>query len=151
MKNLIKGLLIFLVIIMTSFVMFYFWGSSKGSPNSAYYKLVTFSGQSAGKKDTLSVMTYNIGYLSGLDNNTSVRTTYESNLENLNKAIEVINDLSPDFIGFQEIDFASHRSYYLNQFDSIAIHAGFYMGAIAVNWDKKYVPFPLYFINSEFP
>ena len=142
MKYLIKGLLIFLVLILSAFILFYFWGGSGAFRSSEYYRLVKFHDRPSQRKDTFSVMTYNIGYLSGLDNNTPVRTTYAMNLANLDRAVSVIKDLSPDFIGFQEIDFASHRSYYLNQFDSIGLLGDYAMGAIAVNWDKNFVPFP---------
>ena len=150
MKILLKGLLIFLIFILISFIGFYFWGGSGSYRPSDNYKLVTFSEDTTGKKDTLSVMTFNIGYLSGLANNNPVRTSFESNRANLDKAIDVIENLKPDFIAFQEIDFGSHRSYYLNQFDSIGIRCRYRMGAMAVNWDKNYVPFPYWPLSVQF-
>ncbi|MCS6833861.1 MAG: endonuclease/exonuclease/phosphatase family protein, partial [Flammeovirgaceae bacterium] len=59
-------------------------------------------------------------------------------------AIESFRSLNPHLIAFQEIDFASHRSYEVNQLEEIANALKFPYGAWAINWDKKYVPFPYF-------
>ncbi len=87
-------------------------------------------------------MTYNIGYLSGMTNNLPVKTTADFFDDNLRKVNRVFSIIQPDFIGFQEIDFCSKRSFYRNQLDSLAQHTSYGYAALAVNWDKNYVPFP---------
>ena len=142
MKYLKRIIYAFLTFLVFSFVIFYFWASSSFYSHSDYYKIVNFKKEDPVNKDTFSIMTYNIGYLSGLNNNLPFLTSQNTVISNLTKAINIISTLNPDFIGFQEIDFCSKRSHFTNQFDSIAKDAGFRMGAMAVNWDKRYVPFP---------
>ncbi len=142
MKYFIRGIFIFFATLIIAFIGFYFWAGSSFYPQSEYYKIVKFSNKEEIAGDTFSIMTYNIGYLSGIDNNLPTRTPRDTTLVHLNRTIQVLNTLRPDIIGFQEIDFYSHRSYFINQFDSIGQAAGFLNGAMAVNWDRKYVPFP---------
>lgn len=95
-----------------------------------------------GTTDTLTIVTYNIGYLSGLTNNQAVqrdRTLFDTNQQT---AIAALNSADADFIAFQEIDFDAKRSFYVDQVAAIAQQLGFMQGAIAINWNKRYVPFP---------
>ena len=92
--------------------------------------------------DTLTVVTYNIGYLSGLTNNQAVqrdRTLFDTNQQT---AIAALDAADADFMAFQEIDFDAKRSFYVDQVAAIAEALGFPQGAIAINWNKRYVPFP---------
>lgn len=92
--------------------------------------------------DTLSVMTYNIGYLSGMTNNQPVERDPELYRANLGNAIALLRDARPDIIGFQEIDFGADRSFGVHQLDTIARQLGYANAAQAVNWDVRYLPFP---------
>lgn len=142
MNYLIKIFFTLITALLLAFLVFYFWASSSFYPESDYYRIKHFHNAAYPEKDTFSVMTFNIGYLSGLNNNLPEKTSGDTVRAHLLKAVTVISELNPDFIGFQEIDYYSKRSAYLNQFDSIGERAGYYSGAMAVNWDKKYVPFP---------
>ena len=95
-------------------------------------------------------MTYNIGFLSGMTNNKAIDTDYDFYFDHLEKAIETIDDEDPDIIGFQEIDFASQRSFYMNQLDSIGLNLGYGYGAVSVNWDKNYIPFPYWPLSVQY-
>ena len=143
--------LIFLVLISSVIAAFYFWA---GSPNLKIhqYALVKSypTGSSLPGQDTLSIITFNIGYLSGMNNNLPVKPDEEFFRNNLDHAIEIFRERSPAFMGFQEIDYSSKRSFGMNQMDSIAYHAGFTFGAYVVNWDKRYVPFPYWPIRYHF-
>jgi endonuclease/exonuclease/phosphatase family metal-dependent hydrolase len=122
---------------------FYFWGSSPYFKETEYAGIIDYGfGQHNIDTDTFSVVTYNIGYLSGMNNNVSIRSDQSFYNQNLNKAKGFIKTCNPSFIGFQEIDYYSRRSYFIDQLDSIASYAGYGFGAAAINWDKKYVPFP---------
>ena len=131
--------------------LFYFWGSAAQHEVKEYDKIIVFqSDEQRSGNDTLSLLTYNLGYLSGMTNNLPVERTKELFTGNLAKTKILLSHLHPDFIGFQEIDFKADRSYKVNQLKSIATAAGYNFSAMAVNWDKTYVPFPYGWPNVHF-
>jgi endonuclease/exonuclease/phosphatase family metal-dependent hydrolase len=90
---------------------------------------------------TIQIMTYNLGYLSGMTNNQATQAGQQLFTNNLKKMISRLRENTPDIICFQEIDYESKRSYHLDQHDTIA--RLFYPWALkVVNWDKRFVPFP---------
>ncbi|MCP5109020.1 MAG: endonuclease/exonuclease/phosphatase, partial [bacterium] len=93
-------------------------------------------------RQTFTVMTYNIGYLSGMTNNRPIKTRKKLFEKNMATFLQLLEKNQPEFIAFQEIDFQSNRSYYVDQFQTILKKGGYKYGAKAVNWDKRYVPFP---------
>jgi len=139
---------ILLLVAILAFVVFYFWATSGTLPEEKLSEIITYSNSPAktpedkGDKEIFTVMTYNIGYLSGMLNNRPVRADKTFFEKNMAAFLHVLNDVQPDFIGFQEIDFHSHRSYYIDQLRTIAENAGYPYAAKAINWDKRYVPFP---------
>lgn len=140
MKTILKySTALLIVFVMT----FYFWGSSGNLSEEQLVEIIQYeSSNNSAEKDTFSIVTYNIGYLSGMTNNVAMERSEGFVADNLTKAQELINNYNPDFIGFQEIDFDSDRSYNVNQMEEIAKTNEYGYGAIAVNWDKNYVPFP---------
>ncbi len=151
MKLLTRFFLILLVIITGLIAAFYFWGQSANLEPTAYTGIESYPvKEKTTFPDTLSVMTYNIGYLSGMTNNLPVQPAPGLYSNHLDKAIQLIGGFSPDFVGFQEIDFNSKRSFYTNRMDSIAYSLNYGFGALAVNWDKKYVPFPYWPVKAHF-
>ncbi len=141
MKILKIGIQILLVLII-AFVLFFFWASSPNLEESEYAKLITPENAIAPENDSIfSIVTYNIGYLSGMTNNLSVETPKELFDSNLNKVLQETQTTSPDIIAFQEIDYNSSRSYHINQQNEIA-KLGYNYIAKAINWDETYVPFP---------
>jgi endonuclease/exonuclease/phosphatase family metal-dependent hydrolase len=147
MKKFVVGLFAFLIL---GIVVFYFWGSSGFNDPEDYDKLVTYSETEGTVGDTISVMTYNIGYLSGMTNNLPVDRDEQLFSQNLDKSIRLLELYNFDFIGLQEIDFNSSRSFQYNQMDSLGFSLDFHQGAYAVNWDKSYVPFPYFPITNHF-
>ena len=121
-----------------------FYGSSESLAPSQYVEIRMYHNRNQLKKDTFRVMTYNIGYLSGMTNNLPVKRERALFSKNLNSAAQLINTSKPDIIGFQEIDFNSDRTYGFNQLDSLAILCDYNHAASIINWDKKYVPFPFW-------
>lgn len=91
----------------------------------------------------LRIVTYNMGYLSGMTNNTPQRPSREFYANNEKRVITALRSLDADIVGFQEIDFGSDRSYHTHQAKMIC-DSLFAYGAFAVNWDKHYVPFPMW-------
>ncbi len=104
----------------------------------------------AARSDVFTVMTYNVGYLSGMSNNQAVAPDPALYAANLKQVERVMQALQPDVVGLQEVDFSSHRSQYVDQLDALAQAGGFAYGAKAVNWDKRYVPFPYWPYEAQF-
>lgn len=145
-----KKLLYVLLALIFAVVAFYFWGSSNNWSAEKYNQLQKFADKPATVTDTLSVMTYNIGWLSGMTNNLPVDRAASLYAENLKDALVFLEEYRSDIIGFQEIDVFAKRSFFYNQPDSLGIHLGYLNGALAVNWDKKYVPFPYWPLQYHF-
>lgn len=145
-----KKVLYSLAVLVFAFVAFYFWGSSNNWQKADYNQVKQFSEKSFSDTDTLSVMTYNIGWLSGMTNNLPVAREKSMYAQNLLTAVDVLGKYHPDIIGFQEIDIRAKRSFFYNQPDSLAKYLNYPNGALAVNWDKKYVPFPYWPIKYHF-
>lgn len=142
MRRFARILVVVLLLLVAASVIFYFWGSSTRMDPVDYHRVVTYASDPEAPKDTIKVMTYNIGFLSGMDNNLAVRTSAEVYADNLEQAKAFISQADADVVGFQEIDYGSHRSYYQQQLDALADAGGYAYGVQDVNWDRNYVPFP---------
>jgi len=149
MKTL-KIIILFILFLSLLVVVFYFFGKQAQHNESEYINVQTKNVQILPKNDTICVMTYNIGYLSGMTNNKPVSRSKQLILTNYDKAIEIFTKLNPDILAFQEIDFGSERTYHLDQFQLIFDTLDMKSAAKAVNWDKKYVPFPYWPIKYQF-
>ena len=68
---------------------------------------------------------------------------------NLQSVRAEIKKIDADILCFQEIDYESRRSFYVNQQDTIA-KLGYNSWFQAVNWDKTYVPFPYFPISVNY-
>lgn len=150
-----RGLIILGILItlpLVAIVIFYFWGSAKTSPQNE--ELMTYEGvtnlESESPDETYTVITYNIGYLSGLTNNLAVDRSQQLFENNLNTALNALKPLKPDIIGLQEVDINSHRSFGVNQVTELAQGLNLGYGAIAINWNKNYVPFPYLPFSAHF-
>lgn len=139
MKTL-KWLLIPVFILVIAFLIFYFWAS--GSSSTQKLILIHENTNKQVLSDSLfTLMTYNVGYLSGMTNNLATRPDENFFVGNLQKLEQHLRDSLPDLICFQEIDYNSKRSYHINLHDTLA--GMFYPWSVkAVNWDNNYVPFP---------
>lgn len=145
-----KKVLYVLLVLVLAFVAFYFWGSSHNWKQEKYNQVEVFADKAATSSDTLSVLTFNIGWLSGMTNNLPVDRDEGLYKTNLRQAVKVLEEYRPTIIGFQEIDIDAKRSFYYNQPDSMGLKLGYYNGALAVNWDKRYVPFPYWPLKYHF-
>ena len=129
---------------------FYLWASSPNLSPDAYSEIY---GPPQRKVPTSSkdftILTYNIGYLSGMTNNRPIekpRTLFEGNLKIV---LENLKKIDADFLAFQEIDYDADRSYNTNQHKRIE-EMGYDFSARTINWDKRYVPFPYYPFSMHF-
>lgn len=95
-------------------------------------------------------LTYNIGYASGLANNTAAnpaRETYESNLEAI---AGVLRSSQADIAALQEVDFDCRRSHSIDQAAYVAERAAFPFCVRAYDWSARYVPFPYWPPRAQF-
>jgi len=157
MKGLLKGLALLAGLPAIALALFYVWGSSATTDKQTYSSIVDYGAAGATgaagasePKDTYTLVSYNLGYLSGLANSTSTQLDKAFFEANQARVVEALKALSPDIVGFQEIDFAAKRSYDVNQSEAIAQALGLGAGALAINWDKNYLPFPYWPISAHF-
>lgn len=151
MKVLFKLLGLLVGVPTVAIAIFYVWASS-GSYDKQNYAAIMDYGAAAevAAKDSYTVVSYNLGYLSGLANNTTTKPEQASFEANQARAINALKSVNPDIVAFQEIDFAASRSYQVNQAEAMAKALGLGVGAIAINWDKNYLPFPYWPLSAHF-
>ena len=108
-----------------------------------------------------SISTYNIGFGAYAQNfsffmdtgtmldgtevaGTSSRAISKDNVEfNTIGAMTTIAELNPDFMFFQEVDTDSHRSYFVNQYESLQSAFTDYSSSFAVNFHSGYLFYPV--------
>ena len=134
-----------LAIPAVAFIAFYLWATSgQLSPQEfelgALYAADSFNNGAADGEYT--VVTYNVGYASGMTNNTANNASESEYDENLQSIIAARQSVQPDFVAFQEIDYGSDRSYHREQLRLIADGLGLRYRAKGYNWDCTYLPFP---------
>lgn len=100
--------------------------------------------------NTLKIVSWNIGYASGLKNNLGNVLTEEEVGRNLQTLIQEIKKLDPDILFLQEVDFQSQRSHFINQFEVLANSLQMPYGAYDVLWNKKHVPYPYWPVAKQF-
>ncbi len=137
-------------VVIFAVVVFYFWASSNAYPRDKYAEIIDYPASVPGDKDEFTIITYNIGYLSGLTNNKAVDREKKLFDDNLKSVIEALKPLKADFISLQEIDLGSKRSFKVNQVSELAEALSFNQAGIAINWDKTYVPFPYFPFSAHF-
>jgi len=142
MHRIAKLLLVGVLVVLGAPIFGVLWAQSRVVParEEAQIKQYEHSIQKAG--DVYTAMTFNIGYAAGLSNNKSVMRDQVTSEANLQDIIAIIRDVDPDIVALQEVDFASARSFFVQQLDEIATQVGFSAGAQAINWNKQYVPYP---------
>lgn len=111
-----KSMVGIFAILLVALIAFFLWASAGGCPQEKYAEIFTEAGVTPPlNHDTFTVISYNIGYLSGLTNNQAVERSQRLFDQNQQTAIAALADLQADFIGLQEIDIAAKRSYQVNQ------------------------------------
>jgi endonuclease/exonuclease/phosphatase family metal-dependent hydrolase len=130
-------------LLLLGVVVFFFWASSGRLAQQELAQTKQYAAShKAGPLDTVTVTTYNIGYLSGMTNNQPVVRSDSFLDANMEKAVRLLHEADADLVGFQEIDYDGGRSGYVHQLDTIGTRLGYASSAQAVNWDKRYLPFP---------
>ena len=142
MKRLFKNGILAILSLGFLFVIFFFWASAPTLPIESYESIGKLDHAMAPENDsTFSIVTYNIGYLSGMTNNTTAekpKSLFEGNLELVKSQVKKVN---PDIIALQEIDYKAKRSHWVDQHAEL-VNLGYPFYAKAINWDERYLPFP---------
>lgn len=109
-----------------------------------------FSEQQAVLPDTVRIVSWNIGY-AGLgddmdffyDGGDKMRDTRERTLQNLKGIIDTLKKIDADIILLQEVDLNSHRTYGINELDSLSEAFAGYTATFAYNYKAWFVPLPV--------
>lgn len=99
---------------------------------------------------TLTILSYNMGYASGEKNNRGAMLNIKEVQENLDRMVMSLKHLQPDMVFLQEVDFFAQRSFDINQMKFLAEGLGLPYVAYAVNWNKRYVPWPFWPLPEHF-
>ncbi len=132
--------------IIAAFVIFFFWASSK-TLNKEEYKTgriwkIPLQNEKKKSGQSFKIITYNMGYASGMANNLALKPGKDFYDKNLALICSALNKVNPDIVTLQEIDYESERSYNLNQAEIISGNLGLDHAAYLPNWNKRYLPFP---------
>lgn len=97
-----------------------------------------------------SIITYNIGFGAYTPDfsffmdggKSSVAKSKESVIETVSGAAEMVYEMEPDFVLFQEVDLDATRSYHVNQYEMLADTFDTYTSNYAVNYDSAFLFYP---------
>ncbi len=150
MKKILISIPTVIVLLLIALVWFLKWASEPVMSKENYDYLYPDHGKGLILPDTMSVMSYNVGYMSGMTNNLSIQRDYDFFKNNLNKTVALFDKYRPNIIGLQEVDIVADRSFYQNQLDTIIIRNHYRTAFRSINWDKRYVPFPYWPPSNHF-
>lgn len=104
------------------------------------------------RPSTLKLMTWNMAYAYGVgsDGVGYNRKSKDFILKNLDEVVRIINEVNPDIVCLQEVDFEAKRSGYVNQAEYLFKHLPFSYMASSFSWDINYLPFPYYDLQNHF-
>ena len=148
LKKISQALAAFFVILVVVFISFFFWSSSPVVPRSEYKHGFVLENDAVDNTrfsdsgPSLRLMTYNMGYASGMSNAQAVESqefAYKMNREAIH---QILVKHDPDILVMQEVDFDSKRSFREDQADAIMRFKNYQAVGIAPNFSKKYIPFP---------
>lgn len=149
-RKITKYLISLIILSILALIVMLYWASSPSYDPEEYVQLLEGKfPQPINQDGTFSIVTYNIGYLSGMTNNLPVEHNKSLFDDNLITVKNQIRKIDPDIICLQEIDFNSSRSFHVNQQEAIR-QLGYNYTFQAVNWDENYLPFPGYDITYHY-
>ena len=104
------------------------------------------------KDKEYSVVTYNLGFGAYTPDfsffmdggKSSVAESKESVIMTISGAADMVKEMEPDFLFFQEVDLDSTRSYHVNQYDMLAKTFDTYTSNFAVNYDSAFLFYPFH-------
>jgi len=146
MKRSVKIMGVSVVIVIVLLGATLFWASRTTLSSQKYHQtaVLEFSVKpSVNEKNTLKIMTYNIGFAGGVDGLGEKRLSQKQALKNLKEIATVIRAHNPDILAVQEIDRQSRRSGRVDQVEYLAKELGYPYVVFNYTWAKRWVPYPL--------
>lgn len=95
-----------------------------------------------GTPSSLRVVSYNIGYASGMKNNQGAVLQPEEVEANLAEIAHQLEFLRADIICLQEVDFRAHRTFDQDQLQYLAQRLKMPYVAYVITWNKRYIGWP---------
>lgn len=129
--------------IIAAFIVLVVWMISPNRAQKTNIKKYHYKTKVLAPRTPYRLMTYNIGYASGLRNNKGGVVPQGEVIANLDKIALSMKKDGADIIAVQEIDFNSHRTSRVDQLEYLAKKLEMPYAAYIVNWNKKYVPYPI--------
>ncbi|HBF13938.1 MAG TPA: hypothetical protein DDW49_11230 [Deltaproteobacteria bacterium] len=99
---------------------------------------------------SLKIITYNIGYASGITNNQAIHWPREEIEKNLNEIAQNLKKENADIIGLQELDFDSKRTHGINQMEFLQQALKLPYAAYVITWNKRYLPWPYWPVKIHY-
>jgi endonuclease/exonuclease/phosphatase family metal-dependent hydrolase len=93
---------------------------------------------------TLAVLTYALAYGLGEQRYGAASLEAATVYDRLDHVVETIATSGADIALLQEVDFASQRTYDIDQLHYIAAALGWGFAARAITWECRYVPYPVW-------
>ena len=90
----------------------------------------------------IRLMSFNLGFAGGLNNLDGSVHSRGKIKRNLASICETVKANNINVLAVQEIDIKSRRSWFINQVKYIAKECEFPYVAVAITWNKKWVPYP---------
>lgn len=141
----LKAIAMLLALLVLAFAAFIYYAIAPATRESDFPRSGVLQLDSAAppptKPQALTVVSYNIGYGSGLKNNQEPVTETELHA-NLEKMAADLGARKPDLLFLQEVDFHSKRSFDMDQMRYLAKKLGLPYAAYVITWNKNYVAWP---------
>ncbi|MEL7355194.1 MAG: endonuclease/exonuclease/phosphatase family protein [Cyanobacteria bacterium J06560_6] len=150
MKTVLKWLGLLVGLPTVAIALFYVWASAGTLSKDRYATVTRYDAPAPAVQSSYTIVSYNIGYLSGLANNTLNKPERSFFVNNQQQVIAALGAVKPDIVALQEIDINARRSYEIDQVAALAASLEMSASAIAINWDKQYLPFPYWPPSAHF-
>lgn len=145
MKRVLKAMALLVAIALLAFGVFIYYAIGPGISESKLPRsgvlVLGEAGPAPAKPDRITVVSYNIGYGSGLKNNLEPASEAEVQA-NLQRMAADLQKLKPDLVFLQEVDFHSQRSFNVDQMRYLAEKLDLPHAAYVLTWNKNYVAWP---------
>jgi len=154
LKKIFKALFIALSFFVAAFGIFLAYSMQPGVSSEEFpvSEIKNFSIQNpvASGSDKLTVISYNMGYGSGIRNNKIPIADRAELMKNLDEMVARLGESKADLIFLQEVDFRAHRTFDVDEMRYLAEKLGMPYGAYTLTWNKKYVAWPYWPPSSHF-
>ena len=143
--KILRRLPLVILVLSASLAAVFFWasGPARRIPSAGIIHFPEYEKNLPKAPKNITVMTYNVGYASGLKNNLGNVLSRAEVYTNLDKIALCLQKNNIDIAGLQEIDLSSARTFGIDQLKYLAHKAEYPYLAYAVNWNKRYLPFPV--------